>query len=101
MGVLGEYYSSPVAADNKVYIASAEGVVVVLDAGEELKILARHKLDGAILATPGVSRREHLCEDRESPVRFWKLKNGLVNARRRRLLQSRRNADHAQIPVQG
>ncbi len=54
MGVLGEYYSSPVAADNKVYIASAEGVVVVLDAGEELKILARHKLDGSILATPAL-----------------------------------------------
>jgi len=36
-GVLGEYYSSPVAADHKVYIAIREGVVVVLDAGEELK----------------------------------------------------------------
>jgi len=54
MGVLGEYYSSPVAADNKVYIASAEGVVVVLDAGEELKILARNNLDSAILATPAL-----------------------------------------------
>ncbi len=52
--VPGYYYSSPVAADHKVYIASAEGVVVVLDAGEELKILARNKLDGAILATPAL-----------------------------------------------
>jgi len=54
MGALGYYYSSPVAADNKVYIASADGVVVVLDAGEELKILATNKLDGAILATPAI-----------------------------------------------
>jgi outer membrane protein assembly factor BamB len=54
LGVPGYYYSSPVAADNKVYIASAEGVVVVLDAGEELKVLARNELDGAILATPAV-----------------------------------------------
>jgi outer membrane protein assembly factor BamB len=54
LGELGYYYSSPVAADNKVYIASAEGVVVVLDAGEELKVLARNKLDGAIMATPAV-----------------------------------------------
>ena len=54
LGALGYYYSSPVAADNKVYIASADGVVVVLDAGEELKILARNKLDGAILATPAL-----------------------------------------------
>jgi outer membrane protein assembly factor BamB len=50
----GEYYSSPVAADNKVYIASADGVVTVLDAGGELKVLARNKLDGAILATPAL-----------------------------------------------
>jgi outer membrane protein assembly factor BamB len=54
LGALGYYYSSPVAADGKVYIASADGVVVVLDAGEELKILATNKLDGAILATPAI-----------------------------------------------
>ena len=53
-GAMGYYYSSPVAADNKIYIASAEGVVVVLDGGEELKILARNKLDGQILATPAI-----------------------------------------------
>src|SRR5262249_18288035 len=44
LGAPGYYYSSPVAADNKVYIASEEGVVVVLDAGEQLKILATNKL---------------------------------------------------------
>ncbi len=33
--VMGEYYSSPVAAGHRVYIASAEGVVVVLDAACE------------------------------------------------------------------
>jgi outer membrane protein assembly factor BamB len=54
LGVLGYYYASPVAADNKIYIASEEGVVVVLDAGEKLKILAANKLDGAILATPAL-----------------------------------------------
>lgn len=53
-GALGYYYSSPVAAANKVYIASEEGVVVVLDGGEELKVLARNKLDGQILATPAI-----------------------------------------------
>jgi hypothetical protein len=54
LGAPGYYYSSPVAAGDKVYIASAEGEVVVLDAGEELKILARNKLDEAILATPAL-----------------------------------------------
>jgi outer membrane protein assembly factor BamB len=55
LGAPGYYYSSPVAADNKLYIASEEGVVVVLDAGEQLKILATNKLDGAILATPALA----------------------------------------------
>jgi outer membrane protein assembly factor BamB len=54
IGAPGYYYSSPVAADDKVYIASAEGLVVVLDAGEQLKILARNQLDGPILATPAI-----------------------------------------------
>jgi outer membrane protein assembly factor BamB len=55
LGAPGYYYSSPVAADNKIYIASEEGVVVVLDAGEQLRILATNKLDGSILATPALA----------------------------------------------
>ena len=54
LGAPGYYYSSPVAADGKIYIASADGVVVVLDAGEALKILATNTLDGGILATPAL-----------------------------------------------
>ncbi len=54
LGAPGYYYSSPVAADQKIYIASADGVMTVLDAGEELKILATNRLDGAILATPAL-----------------------------------------------
>ena len=50
----GYYYSSHVAAGNKIYLASEEGVLVVLDGGEELKVLARSKLDGPILATPAI-----------------------------------------------
>jgi outer membrane protein assembly factor BamB len=55
LGAPGYYYSSPLAADNKIYIASEEGVVVVLDAGEQLKVLATNKLDGSILATPALA----------------------------------------------
>src|SRR6266516_3683645 len=54
LGTLGYYYASPVAADQKIYIASAEGVVVVLEAGEKFNILATNKLDGGILATPAL-----------------------------------------------
>jgi outer membrane protein assembly factor BamB len=52
VGALGYYYSSPVAADDKIYLASAEGVLSVLDAGDKLNVLANNKLDGAVLATP-------------------------------------------------
>jgi outer membrane protein assembly factor BamB len=55
LGAPGYYYSSPVAADQKVYIASEEGAVVVLDAGEKLNVLARNKLDSTILATPALA----------------------------------------------
>jgi outer membrane protein assembly factor BamB len=54
VGALGYYYSSPVAADGKVFIASEEGVVSVLDAGDQLTVLARNTLDGSILATPAI-----------------------------------------------
>ena len=55
LGTLGYYYSSPVAADHRIYIASAEGVVTVMDAGTKLNVLATNKLDGAILATPALA----------------------------------------------
>lgn len=54
LGPLGYYYASPVAADHRIYIASAEGAVVVLEAGDTLNILATNKLDGRILATPAL-----------------------------------------------
>jgi outer membrane protein assembly factor BamB len=53
-GATGYYYSSPVAADNKIYMASEEGVVVVLDGGGELKVLARNDFDSQIMATPAI-----------------------------------------------
>jgi outer membrane protein assembly factor BamB len=54
LGAMGDYYASPVAAADKIYIASAEGEVVVLNAGDELTVLARNKFDGGIMATPAV-----------------------------------------------
>jgi outer membrane protein assembly factor BamB len=53
-GAAGYYYSSPVGADNKIYVASEEGVVVVLDGGKELKVLSRNDLDSPIMATPAI-----------------------------------------------
>ena len=54
LGVAGGYYASPVVGDGKIYIAAERGSVVVIDAGQELKVLATNKLDEPIMATPAL-----------------------------------------------
>src|SRR5579871_205500 len=54
VGPGGYFYSSPIAADNKIYIASEGGVIAVLDGSPELKVLAQNRLDGGIMATPAI-----------------------------------------------
>ncbi|MCP3914066.1 MAG: PQQ-binding-like beta-propeller repeat protein [bacterium] len=53
-GARGPAYASLVAADGKIYSASARGVVTVLEAGDELKVLARNELEERIMATPAL-----------------------------------------------
>jgi outer membrane protein assembly factor BamB len=55
LGAGGPYYASPVAGDGKIYAASARGMVVVLAAGAQLKVLARNDLEDRIAATPAIA----------------------------------------------
>ena len=50
-----EYYSSPVAADDKVFMVSASGKVTVLKAGGQWEILAVNDLDEEVWATPAIA----------------------------------------------
>ena len=52
---LEEYYASPVAADGKIFVASASGKVTVLKAGAQWEILATNDLDDEIWATPAIA----------------------------------------------
>lgn len=52
---LGQYYASPVAADQKVYLAGVDGNVTVLKAGASWEVLGVNKLGEAIRATPALS----------------------------------------------
>lgn len=52
---MGEYHASPVAADNKLFLASTEGKVTVLRAAPEWEILAVNDLGDEIHATPALS----------------------------------------------
>jgi outer membrane protein assembly factor BamB len=51
----GDYYSSAVAADGRVYLASQRGTVAVLDDhSDTLKVLARNELKEQVFASPAI-----------------------------------------------
>ncbi len=50
----GDYYSSAIGADGRVYVASQKGTVVVLDAGDAPRVLARNQMGEPVFATPAV-----------------------------------------------
>lgn len=51
----GVYMASPVAGDGKIYFAGETGETLVLQAGRQLKILARNKLTGRFGASPAIA----------------------------------------------
>ena len=50
----GDYYSSAIGADGRIYVASQKGTLVVLDAGDSFRVLARNQIGEPIFATPAV-----------------------------------------------
>jgi len=55
VGAPGPYYSSPVVAGGKLFLASGEGIVTVLGTGAMLEVIAKNDLSEPVLATPAVS----------------------------------------------
>jgi len=53
-GALGTYYSSPVAADGKIYVANEDGKAAVLKAGPQWEVLHVVEFDSGIKATPAL-----------------------------------------------
>ncbi|MEW6306392.1 MAG: PQQ-binding-like beta-propeller repeat protein [Verrucomicrobiota bacterium] len=54
LGALGDYYASAVAAGGVIYIASQQGMVVVLESADTLNVLARNAMGEKIYATPAI-----------------------------------------------
>ena len=54
IGAAGQYLASPIAAGDKVLVASVPGVVTVVQAEDKLKILARKDFREQIFATPAI-----------------------------------------------
>jgi outer membrane protein assembly factor BamB len=55
-GALGQYWSSPVGGDGKIYVINQEGKVTVLKAEARWEILAINDLDEEVFATPAIDR---------------------------------------------
>jgi len=76
-GALGSYWSSPVAADGKIFLANEEGKVVVVRADAEWEIRTVNNLDEDIFATPAIvdgriyvrTRAALYCFAKQSTVR--------------------------------
>ena len=47
--------ASPVYADGKVYLSSRDGVISVVQAGRQFKLLARNKMEDSITSSPVIS----------------------------------------------
>jgi outer membrane protein assembly factor BamB len=67
---LEEYYSSPVAADNKVFMISESGKVTVLKAGGLWEILAVNDLGEEVWATPAIANRTIYIRTRSALYAF-------------------------------
>ena len=51
-GALDFYYSSPVAADGKIYASSQDGHISVIKAGRDWEVIAVNDMDDEVYATP-------------------------------------------------
>jgi outer membrane protein assembly factor BamB len=71
-GVSDRYFSSPVAADGKIFLISETGIVTVLKAGGDQEILAVNELDEECYATPAIADARIYIRTRSSLYCFGK-----------------------------
>ncbi len=54
IGTAGAYFASPIAVNGRILFSSRTGVITVVEAGDQMNILARNDLDEVIAATPAI-----------------------------------------------
>ena len=64
------FTSSPVANDGKVYIASEDGQVIVLKAGDVFERIATNDMGASVLATPAISEGRLLVRTQDQLIAF-------------------------------
>ncbi len=63
---IGDYYASPVAGDNKIFVAGENGFIVVLEQGPKLKVLATNDVSESCVATPAIADGRLFVRGRET-----------------------------------
>jgi hypothetical protein len=59
-------YSSPVAADDRIYLTAINGATIVFSAGAAPKILAQNRLDETINASPALVGKDLILRGSKS-----------------------------------
>lgn len=65
IGNLGDYYSSPIAGDGKIYVTGENGFITVLAQGEKLEVLAKNDMGEPCVATPAIANGRLYIRTRE------------------------------------
>jgi len=66
----GNFSSSPIVADGKIYIGNREGVVYVFAPGREFRLLAKNELGSGVMATPAAVDRALFIRTEKALFRF-------------------------------
>jgi outer membrane protein assembly factor BamB len=74
-GAIDKYFSSPVAADDKVYLIGEAGAVSVLKAAGDWEVLAVNELDDECFATPAIADGRIYIRTRSALYCFGKVKD--------------------------
>jgi outer membrane protein assembly factor BamB len=69
-GALEDYYSSPIGVDDKVYVATQGGKIVVLTAAGDWEVLAINDLGSDIFATPAMAAGRMYVRTRDALYAF-------------------------------
>ena len=70
LGRGGSYFASPVCGDGKLYLASADGTVLVINEGDDPDELASNDLGESILATPAIANGQLFVRTRTQLMCF-------------------------------
>lgn len=55
IGNYGNYYASPIAAGDRIYVPGENGTIVILKAGPQVEVLAKNDLGDSLIATPAIA----------------------------------------------